>query len=53
MTRQHRVADAIRDAQKCDDYQPEDGEPCDGLMGCEDCLWYAAEAAIEACEEAE
>lgn len=36
------IMTAIRDAERCDGYTPECGDPCDGLDGCLDCLEQAA-----------
>lgn len=49
MTDEERaVVDAIRQAERCDDYYRERGEPCEGLNGCPECLAAAAAAVLEA-----
>jgi hypothetical protein len=42
------VAQAIRDARRCPDYDAAGRNQCEGLDGCEWCLERAAKAALKA-----
>jgi hypothetical protein len=43
------IAEAIRDAERCPAYDA-DGEQCEGLDGCDECLEQAAQAVCDALE---
>lgn len=49
VTRLELVVSAIRDADRCERFCPEEGEPCDGWH-CERCLLLAAQSVLEALE---
>lgn len=39
---------AIGDStNRCPDYCPDEGSPCDGLIGCDECLDLVAQACLE------
>ena len=43
-----RLAEAIRDAERCPLFAEGEIESCEGLEGCEDCLELAAKAGLPA-----
>lgn len=42
-----RVKLALIRAERCEHFFAEDGDPCDGLEGCDRCLRIAAEDVLE------
>lgn len=45
-TNERAVMDALRDAPRCERYTPDYGSLCDGLDGCEECLFLAARTVL-------
>jgi hypothetical protein len=48
LTPEQKIAEAMLLFERCENYTPEHGEPCDGLMGCQACIALAAKAIVRA-----